>query len=244
MQTYKRRRINGFTSEFDNEEIIRDMDQKVSTGVIPTFNGVVCSDVQGDNGFTFNGPAIQGKNGLVNILPNGRPAIFSQDEEQMYWTDANAIVSKGIRPKTNGLVRCGVNGGAWSDVRSLTFTSPSDLNMKQDIMEVDLKESTDLVKAINPKCYRYILEVEQDAKARPHHGFIAQDFHAYFLSLPTPPACVQPELDENGNMTYSIRYQELVPILWKVNQGILTRLDAIEAYQTALEARITALENP
>ncbi len=102
-----------------------------------------------------------------------------------------------------------------------------------------------------PRIHRVVqteqIKVEDSAAvnqtfARRHFGVVAQQVEAVLGDLGIDPVNFAPLIKDAGTGLYGFRYTELVPILGRAIQDLLTRASAQEAHIQALTARLDALE--
>ena len=143
-----------------------------------------------------------------------------------------------------------------------TFSTISDIKLKQDI--VDVRSYWDDFKAVRFRKFRLKSNVAEDANAPSMYGVVAQELETVFPSLvyssPDTENRDVPVLDEDGNATFtidddgnevaitkaeiidlgtstkSVKSSILGQIGLKVVQELQTRLEAAEAKITALES--------
>ena len=145
--------------------------------------------------------------------------------------------------ETNSKAVIYTNGDFYS--RSGTFASFSDESIKQDIK--DANSQWDDIKAIKVRNFRLKDEVSADADYPYHIGVIAQEVEASGMNGLVNETLYDTIENEDGTKTevtkkgvkYSILYMKAVKAL----QEAMTRIETLETANTALEARITALEN-
>jgi hypothetical protein len=137
-------------------------------------------------------------------------------------------------------------GGAFYN-RSGTYGTISDSRLKQDI--VDSGSQWDDIKALQVKKYRLNTDVEAEGEDAPVMlGVIAQDLEAAGMNGLVEES-LQASTDEDGNIipsdeTYkTVKYSILYMKAVKALQEAMNRIETLEASNSDLAARITALEN-
>jgi hypothetical protein len=127
------------------------------------------------------------------------------------------------------------------DVRNVnnSYGATSDLKLKENIS--DAASQWDDIKAIQVKKY----SMKLDALDAPNKlGVIAQDLEASGMSgLVSETVDVDPDGTILETTTKTVKYSILYMKAVKALQEAMDRIETLETNNTALEARITALEN-
>jgi len=178
-----------------------------------------------------------------------------------YWTILNIGTSS-----PDGLARCyfRTNDGSNQVTIYAQASSFSDDRLKTD--EEFITGATDTLMKLSVQKYKKYENFELTGEYKIETGLIAQDiwYNApelrHIIDLPVPADDILP-LPEGVNTTQDIQtdpdynalgwgedeagvlYAQLIPYLIKSNQEIYTELQAEKAKVTALEARLSALEN-
>jgi hypothetical protein len=164
--------------------------------------------------------------------------------------------SAGFYPFTDNALRLGDTSNRWSAVYAVNGTiQTSDQRAKANI--VDSQLGTNFVKSLRPVSYKWIEGGKRDTGerdednnyiyesvpgTRTHWGFIAQevkqavdaagvDFGGWVLTDKDDPDSQQ-----------ALRYDQFIAPLTKALQEAMTRIETLEAANTDLAARLTALE--
>ena len=111
----------------------------------------------------------------------------------------------------------GSSRNPWNEVVSKEFTEPSDIKLKEDIQDLDVNYSIELIKKINPVSYIYI----KDTEKKKHFGVIAQDIEKIIgdenLALHSKHGEYQ-----------GVNYMELISPLIKTVQDLLKKVENLE----------------
>ena len=120
-----------------------------------------------------------------------------------------------------------------------TLTQGSDQRIKQDI--VDSGSQWDDIKAIQVRKYRKIWDVEQYGdEADVYLGVIAQELEASGMGGLVKTRVNEEDPDDDlKSVRYSVLYMKAVKAL----QEAMERIETLETEQTAIKARLDALEN-
>jgi len=104
-----------------------------------------------------------------------------------------------------------------------SINNPSDFKLKENIEELDLKLSNNLLK-ITPKQYTY----KSDENKKLHYGVIAQELEEYFPNLVTNIICENEGSIEEKKV---VNYIELIPILLVKIKDLQNQLDEINEWR-------------
>jgi hypothetical protein len=126
----------------------------------------------------------------------------------------------------------------WQDIYATNGTiQTSDRNLKRDI--IDLPLGLDFLNQLRTVSYKFV-DTETVTHTRRHFGLIAQEVENLLseeeISTNDFAALVKNVDEETGEVRYAMRYTELIPLCIKAIQEQSAQI-------TALEARVTALEN-
>jgi len=101
-----------------------------------------------------------------------------------------------------------------------SINNPSDLKLKENIEELNLSLSNDLLK-LEPKQYTY----KTDSEKKLHFGVIAQELEAFFPNLVTNVV-----LEEEGEMKEHkvVNYIELIPVLIVKIKDLQNQIDELK----------------
>ncbi|MGG0092571.1 tail fiber domain-containing protein [Bacillus altitudinis] len=109
----------------------------------------------------------------------------------------------------------------------------SDRRDKTEIRDLDLLTQIEFMKLIDPKKYKMkFRESTHDSGEvgkRDHYGFIAQDVKEAMDFLGIDFAGFQDHSVNGGKDVLSLGYQEFIPVMWKVIQNLLERVEKLEA---------------
>ena len=139
------------------------------------------------------------------------------------------------------------SGGAAIYAESGSISSGSDYRMKENITELtggintlkNLKPCTFTIReSFNPVAY---------AANEVHHGFIAHEVQEAIPNISnivsgTKDAVQTSEVDKGKPDYQGIDYGHLTPILASAIKELITKVETLEAENTALKARVTTLE--
>jgi hypothetical protein len=147
------------------------------------------------------------------------------------------LASKNIRPLSGfGTYKLGDGDYYWSDVRSASYTTVSDLRTKDDVLDCDL--GLEFITALRPVSYRRkskVLRIEQDQKTgkdqpvrgpgvRRHYGLISQEVKATLKNRDFGGHVYDAEAD-----MHALRYNEFIAPLIKAIQELTARVAALES---------------
>lgn len=113
-----------------------------------------------------------------------------------------------------------------------SWSTASDETLKKNINELDKQKSYDNIKNIRAVNYKYIADEDDDTK---RIGFIAQDWQTKY------PEMIVSDAKDNDKL--GLNYTETIPVLLSALQKAQEKIETLETANTALEARISALEN-
>lgn len=175
----------------------------------------------GQNIFLNNQMAIYGK----DTTGNNRPLIYIDSSNLCNISDdlRNIYVRGTMYPSAANAYYLGVSSNYWYQIFTGAggYQTGSDRRMKTDIE--DLPDCLDLVRGIALQRFRW---KDGPDTTRTHWGFIAQDvgevmgedFAGYTPADPDEPESIA-----------ALNYNQLVAVLWKACQELLTRVEQLEA---------------
>jgi len=102
-----------------------------------------------------------------------------------------------------------------------TINNPSDFNLKDNIEELSLSLSDNLMNLV-PKKYIY----KDDQKEKVHYGFIAQEVEEHFPNLVNT---VTTTINDEEISVKSVNYLEMVPLLLLKIKDLQRQLDSVVA---------------
>ena len=108
------------------------------------------------------------------------------------------------------------------------FTNASDISLKKDI--ADIEYGIDTVKSLQPRKYK----MKSDDKEQV--GFIAQEMESHV------PEIVSVGVTPDGDEHKGISYGQLTAVLTKALQEAIAKIETLETENTAIKARLDALE--
>ncbi len=157
--------------------------------------------------------------GKVNVHEGGvgvGEAASSGSYRRMYWNNSNNEMRFW-------------NGSNEARITSAgAFVDASDVSLKKDI--ADIEYGIDTVKSLQPRKYK-IKATEIDEV-----GFIAQEMEAHV------PEVVKSGENPDGDEQKGIAYGQLTAVLTKALQEAITKIETLETENTAIKARLDALE--
>lgn len=171
-----------------------------------------------------------------NQAISARNAASSADQLLLQLTPSNQInlgdgaavnvlcgtVFSGVfGPQIDNNTQCGVAGLAWGSVTSHAYVTVSDPSLKTNIQ--GLPPATALLKTIDPIAYA----MRDDASGARKWGFDARQVHEAFGAAGFEAGHVKQEEGAGGLHAYS--NAALLAALWRQNQELLARLEALEA---------------
>jgi phage baseplate assembly protein V len=125
------------------------------------------------------------------------------------------IAARNLYPNFDNASYCGFGGNAWLSVNSYAYPQSSDPAVKTDIEPVR-DGCLDLVRAIEPKTYRFTTGPEPDA--RPRWGFLAPDVEDVMAAAGIEFGGYAAK---DGHQT--LEYNQLLAVLWKAVQELAAR---------------------
>jgi hypothetical protein len=110
-----------------------------------------------------------------------------------------------------------------------TITNPSDLSLKENIVEISA-ELSDTVMRLKPSQFTY----KSDTQHQVHYGFIAQEFEQHFPELvsnkPTSNINYNPSINKHLETNIkAINYLEVLPLLVHKIQNMQKEIDELRA---------------
>ena len=157
--------------------------------------------------------------GKVNVHEGGigvGEASASGSYRRMYWNNSNNEMRFW-------------NGSNEARITSAgAFVDASDVSLKKDI--ADIEYGIDTVKSLQPRKYK-IKATEIDEV-----GFIAQEMEAHV------PEVVKSGENPDGDEQKGIAYGQLTAVLTKALQEAIAKIETLETENTAIKARLDALE--
>jgi len=123
---------------------------------------------------------------------------FGSTSTWNYSTTNGDLLLKPINPKATVYITGDLFVGG-------TINNPSDFNLKDNIEDLSLTLSDDIMNLI-PKSYVY----KDDKKQKIHYGFIAQDVEEH---LPTLVNTISTEINGEEFSVKSVNYLEMIPLL-------------------------------
>jgi hypothetical protein len=162
-------------------------------------------------------------------VPNGTSiygaGFIKSSNSRMIFSTATNVTSSGSLCafyNPNGLV------GTISTSGSATaYNTSSDYRLKENV--VSLTGAADRILQLKPSRFNFIADPDTEVD-----GFIAHEAQAV---VPECVTGIKDEVDEDGNPVYQgIDQSKLVPLLTAALQEALTKIEALEARLTALEA--------
>lgn len=126
-------------------------------------------------------------------------------------------------------------GRITSDGSTTNYATSSDYRLKENVE--DMTGAIDRVKQLLPKRFNFI----NDDTNTLVDGFLAHEAQSVVAEAVTG---THNEVDDDGNaVMQGIDQAKLVPLLTGALKEAITKIETLETANTALEARITALEN-
>lgn len=166
---------------------------------------------------------------LVTNTSNGYPttmATIGSDmylfaNKQQYNQNGNGriyLYANAVLPGNGGGASdLGDNSYYWANVYAANYPSPSDIKLKDNITQLDLAYSTNLIKNLNPVSYTF--KSDKDSKKR--FGLIAQEVEQ-IIGSENLQLCL------SNNETKSLSYMELISPLIKTVQHLLQKVEDLE----------------
>ena len=217
---------NGFTQHVRSGGQVMELSRQSNDGDIQTFK----------DGTTVIGSI--GGNG------NNRLYIVSGDTGIDFERNTDAIrPCSGSGGGRDNVIDLGRPDVRFDDIYATNGSiQTSDQNEKNTIADSDL--GLDFINRLSPKSYIF------NNKTRTHYGMIAQDVETVLTDIGKTgtdfagfiKADVS-DAQDGSAYKYGLRYTEFVSPLIQAVKDLKTQLDAEKAKVSALEARVTALEN-
>lgn len=182
------------------------------------------------------------------------------------WEDnlGNRLLNSGVLVDNSGVLYPGVDGvqdcgsatNRWNDIYATNATiQTSDINQKRDIIPLGnlIQDPKAFIMSLQPvifkwKDFQYYDPIDKAEKTkthtRNHFGLIAQEVEDVLDSQGIDKAQFAAWTRDEATGLQGLRYMEFVPILIKANQQLISAVSQMNLTITALEARISALENP
>ncbi len=196
--------------------------------------------------------------GLMSVLPAGPSAI------RYYFKSFTEAEGGGgmFMPSSNGGVHLGASDHRWRDIYLATAPNvSSDSREKTDQKPLDDELTEKFVLGLKPKSYKRI----DGTSGRRHHGLIAPeveelmntlgisslDFAGFVKSPITEPEEYEDpetglksiiEVPVEGEYTYSLRYEEFIPMLIKMIQIQHDKIKALENENLRMSERVARIE--
>jgi hypothetical protein len=149
---------------------------------------------------------------------------FQNVAASLTWLTINSSVIscyENIAPNADNARYCGFGGNAWLACNSYAYAQSSDAALKTDIEPVR-DGCLDLVRAIEPKTYRFINAPVPDVRTR--WGFLANDIEDVMLAAEIEFGGYQ---EQNG--VRALEYNQLTAVLWKAVQELSAEVTALKA---------------
>ena len=134
-----------------------------------------------------------------------------------------------------------INGGAVGNIQTnsagtqIEFNATSDRRIKENI--TDLTNGIDKVKQLRPRAFEWITEED---KTFPAYGFVADEADGILPEWVTGEANA---VDEDNKPIYqTMDYSKAVPVLTAALKEAIAKIETLEAENTAIKARLDALE--
>ena len=134
-----------------------------------------------------------------------------------------------------------INGGAVGNIQTnsagtaIEFNATSDRRIKENI--TDLTNGIDKVKQLRPRAFEWITEED---KTFPAYGFVADEADGI---LPDWVSGEASAVDEDNKPIYqTMDYSKAVPVLTAALKEAIAKIETLEAENTAIKARLDALE--
>jgi len=131
-----------------------------------------------------------------------------------YSTTNGQLLLKPINPKATVYIAGDLFVGG-------TINNPSDFNLKDNIEELCLSLTDNLMKLV-PKKYSY----KDDKKQKIHYGFIAQEVEEHFPALVNT---VSTTINDDEVTIKSVNYLEMVPLLLLKIKDLQKQIDSLVA---------------
>mgnify|MGYP001230226380 CR=1 FL=1 len=161
-----------------------------------------------------------GTNGQMNLSQNGDTAMYVNRNTN----DGNVI----------NFYRSAASKGSISVTSSaVSFNTSSDHRLKENVTNVT--DGITRVKQLAPKRFNFIEDADTTVD-----GFLAHEAQAV---VPEAVTGTHNEVDEDGNaVMQGIDQSKLVPLLTAALQEAITKIETLETENTAIKARLDALE--
>lgn len=196
--------------------------------------------------------------GLMSVLPAGPSAI------RYYFKSFTEAEGGGgmFMPSSNGGVHLGASDHRWRDIYLATAPNvSSDSREKTDQKPLDDELTEKFVLGLKPKSYKRI----DGTSGRRHHGLIAPEVEELmntlgissldFAGFVKSPKMEEEEYEDpetgesqtrriliEGEYTYSLRYEEFIPMLIKMIQLQHSRIKVLENENLQLSERMSRIE--
>jgi len=178
---------------------------------------------------------------ITNVILSGDNIVLeTQTSGNINLNADNGIVNvdSPIHPNSDDTYDLGSATKRWQDIYATNGTiQTSDRNLKRDI--IDLPLGLDFLNQLRTVSYKFV-DTETVTHTRRHFGLIAQEVEDLLseeeISTNDFAALIRNVDEETGEERYAMRYTELIPLCIKAIQEQSEQI-------TALEARVTALEN-
>ena len=164
-------------------------------------------------------------NGRVgNNTTNTR--YFTPGMPYSLWTTTSNTTTPSITPSSANYNSVYIPGNLVVDG---TITNPSDLSLKENIVEISA-ELSDTVMRLKPTQFTY----KTDTQHKVHYGFIAQEFEEHLPELvtnkPTSNINYNPSINKHLETNIkAINYLEVLPLLVHKIQTMQKEIDELKA---------------
>lgn len=164
-------------------------------------------------------------NGRVgNNTTNTR--YFTPGMPYSLWTTTSNTTTPSITPSSANYSSVYIPGNLVVDG---TITNPSDLSLKENIVEISA-ELSDTVMRLKPTQFTY----KTDTQHKVHYGFIAQEFEEHLPELvtnkPTSNINYNPSINKHLETNIkAINYLEVLPLLVHKIQTMQKEIDELKA---------------
>lgn len=138
--------------------------------------------------------------------------VYGNQNTWNYSTTNGQLLLKPINPKATVYIEGDLFVGG-------TITNPSDFYLKDNIEELSLSLTENLMNLV-PKKYVY----KDDEKQKLHYGFIAQEVEEH---LPSLVKTVSTTVNETEITIKSVNYLEMVPLLLLKIKDLQQQIDSL-----------------
>jgi hypothetical protein len=137
------------------------------------------------------------------------------------------LIPGTLWPNTDNGSIFGKSGLAWAQVWSYSYPAPSDPTLKTDIKPVPAG-CLDLVRAIEPKTYRWASPAPDDDPERVNWGFLAPEIATAMAASGVKFGGLFAPRPDDDQGKWGLAYDQLIPVLWAAVRELADKLKSKE----------------